>query len=260
MSQRPQSCPPGWYAILQGEEFDLEDWCHSLNEPFEPVAFKLPSGETVLRSSEFDDAETAAEVRERALILIGRFNGAINLWNDAQPVKLGGVCKIDEEGRQHSTVFMEALSLNVGRFRLSATVTQIGPDGKPVPLPPPRPSKPQEWNRLAEANDNISDLLEHAGRADNWYDIYKTLELADLVMGKNRRFEKMFTKDEADIDLLKSSANFYRHARAYRPPNLLSLTEARPILSYAVKKVLDTLSANASNAALGSTTALNRPC
>jgi len=235
--------PPGWYARLQGEEADLEDWRYSLNEPFDPVAFQLPSGETVLRSSEFDDAQTAAEVRERALILIGRFNGAINLWNGAQPVTFGGVYQIDEAGGQHATVFMEALSINLGRFKMRATVTQIGADGEPIPPPPPMPSRPQVWNRIAVTNDNVSDLLDHAGRADNWYDIYKTLEIADLLLGKKRNLEKLFTKDEADLDLLRSSANFYRHARAHRPDNLLSLSDARPMLSYIVKKVLEHIAA-----------------
>jgi hypothetical protein len=52
---------PGWRIILAGDEFDLEDWRHSLNEPFDPVAELLPDGKTVLRSKDFDDLLEAGE-------------------------------------------------------------------------------------------------------------------------------------------------------------------------------------------------------
>lgn len=231
--------PPGWYARLQGDEVDLDDWRHSLNEPFDPVASKFADGETVLRSSDFDDAQSAEEVRERALILIGRLNGALGLWNGANPVRFGGVYRVDDGGARHISMFAEVGVFEMGRCVVRATAVVLGPDGMPVAPPPPTPSKPQDWNQLAIADDNISDLLDHAGRADNWYDIYKTLEIASDLMGKKRNLEKMFTRDEADIELLRASANFYRHARGHRPPNLLSLPDARPILAYVVRKVLD---------------------
>ncbi len=231
---------PGWYAQLDGEDFDLEDWRHSLNEPFDPVAEQLPDGKTVLRSSDFDDLDDASEVRERALVLIARMNGAIGLWNSARPVRFGGVIRIDEQGRQHAWVFGEMAAVEMGRCIMRATAVLLGPDGKPLPPPPPQPSQPQAWNRLAEQNDDISDLLDHFGRADNWYDIYKTIEVAaHLVDGKHRLW-KIAQPETKACRNLDQNANFYRHARGVkRPDQPLSVSEAKPLLAWLVRAVLE---------------------
>ena len=221
---------PGWYARLQGDGVDLDDWRHSLNEPFDPVAEKLPDGETVLRSADFEELEDASEVRERALVLIGRLNGALSIWNGTRPVKFGGVIRIDDEGKQHAWVFGEMAAIELGRFVLRATAVLLGPDGKPLPPPPPTPSQPQKWNLVAEKNDDVSDLLDHFGRADNWHDIYKTIEIAEHLAGSEHKLWKILGSDARLAKNLRTSANYYRHAKAYRPPKLLSLKEARPLL------------------------------
>ena len=231
---------PGWYARLQGEDVDLEDWTYSLDEPFDPVALKLPNGETVLRSADFEGLEDASEVRERALVLIGRLNGALNLWNDVRPVKFAGVYRIDDDGNQHAWVFAEMAAMELGRCVMRATAVVLGSDGKPVPPPPPAPSRPQDWNRLAEENDDISDLLDHFGRADNWYDIYKAIEIAEQVAGGGHKLWSLLGAEAKASKNLKASANFYRHAKAYRPPALLSLAKAKPILAHVVRTVLST--------------------
>jgi hypothetical protein len=38
---------------------------------------------------------------------------------------------------------------------------------------------------------------------------------------------------------MKSTANYYRHARHHRPDILTTLAEARPLLSLVVRTVLD---------------------
>lgn len=229
---------PGWYARLQGDDVDLDDWAYSLNEPFDPVAEKLPNGETVLRSIDFEGLNEASEVRERALVLIGRLNGALNLWNGARPVKFAGVYRIDEAGKQHAWIFAEMTAIEFGRCVMRATAVLLGPDGKILPPPPPKPSQPQEWNRLAEKDDDISDLLENFGRADSWFDIYKTIEIAEHIAGGEHKLWRLLAADAKPAKKLKATANFYRHAKAYRPPDLLSLANAKPILVHLVRTVL----------------------
>jgi hypothetical protein len=226
---------------LEGDEVDLEDWRLSLGEPFDPSAFKLSSGETVLRSADFDGLTEAEEVRERALVLIGRLNGALKLWNDARPVRFAGVYQIDGQGKQHTYIFAEMAAFELGRCVMRATATVLGPDGQPIPPPPPRPSQPQSWNQLAQLNDDVSDLLDHFGRADNWYDIYKTIEFAEHLVGSEQRLWATLDADGKAGKRLKASANYYRHAKAYRPHNLLSLGEGKSILAVMIRKVLSAL-------------------
>ena len=229
---------PGWYARLAGDSVDLDDWRHSLNEPFDPVALKFPDGETVLSSKEFADVPTASEVRERALGLIGRMNGALSLWNGARPIRFAGVYRVDEEGKCHAILFAEA-AIELNRCVMRATAVILGPDGQPLPPSPPTPSKPQDWNQLASSSEDISDLLEHVGRADNWFDIYKTIELAERIAGNERKLVKLLAGSGVDVKRLKRSANFYRHARARRPENPFNLAEARSMISYVAQRVLE---------------------
>ncbi len=230
----------GWYARLQGNEVDLDDWRHSLKEPFDPVAEKLPNGETVLRSTDFDGLASASEVRERALVIIARLNGALSLWNGARPVTFGGVYRISEDGKQHSWVFGDMAALE-GRSVMRATAIALGPDGKPIPPPPPSASQLQGWNGLADQNDYVSDLFDYYGRANNWYDIYKTIEIAEKLARGEHKLLKLLGADAKTGKRLKRSANYYRHTKFPRPPDLLTLQEAKPLLANLVRTVLSTL-------------------
>jgi hypothetical protein len=229
---------PGWRIILAGDEFDLEDWRHSLNEPFDPVAELLPDGKTVLRSKDFDDLLEAGEVRARGLVLVARMNGAISIWNGARPVRVGGVLRLDEGGRQHAWAFGEGMAIET-RCKVRATAVVLGPDGNPKPASPPEASPPQKWNLVAERSDDASYLLDHFGRADNWYDIYKTLEFAEHLMCGEHKLAKLLGENAKQKKDLKASANFFRHAKAHRPLKLLTLAEAKPLLANIVSAVLN---------------------
>lgn len=231
--------PEGWYASLQGDEVDRDDWCHSLNEPFDPVATKLPSGETVLASAEFQALNDAHDVRERALVLIGRLNGAIALWNGARPLRFGGVIRIDSDGKLHRTIFGEA-AIEL-RVTARATGVVIGSDGKPKAPPPPTPSQPQSWNALAQTNDAVSEMLDHFGRADNWYDIYKTIECCEDICGGGEAHLLSLVGDRDRARLvkrLKTTANSYRHNKARGSPRSLTLRDARLVLAEVVRAAL----------------------
>ena len=121
--------PQGWYVQLSGEKFDLEDWEYTLNEPFDPVVMQEPDGTFLLKSREFDEARTADEVREKALGLINRLNGALALMHGTRPVTLAGVIGVDDQGRRHISVTMTGVGLAIGRARMRATATVLGPDG-----------------------------------------------------------------------------------------------------------------------------------
>ena len=77
------------------------------------------------------------------------------------------------------------------RSKVRAVGMALGTDGLLLPPPPREPSKPQRWNVLADSNDDISDLLDHFGQADNWIDIYKNIEFAAVLAGGERKLLKL---------------------------------------------------------------------
>jgi hypothetical protein len=230
---------PGWVARVTGHEFDFSDWERILRRPFDPWCERIPRDGGViwaLRSRSFDNLQSAGEVRESAIPLIERLNGALSVEASAEPLKFDGVGRIEEEGGFHLTVFAESHSR--ARASVTATAEVRGANGNPVPPPPPAESSTQRWIKAAEENDDIADMLVFAGRADNWFDIYKALELAEKLAGGEHKLRMRLGNTSNKYKRMKSTANYYRHARYHRPDLLTTLVEARPLLSLIVRTVL----------------------
>ncbi|MGH7115561.1 MAG: hypothetical protein ACREE9_13820, partial [Stellaceae bacterium] len=180
------SLSAGWVVQLSGHDFDFSYWERSLRPPFDPWCDRIPqNGRFVLRSRCFDDLQSADEVKKSAIPLIQRLNGALSVAVGAEPLNFDGVGRVDDQGELHLTFFAE---LNE-RLRLMATATAEVRDaeGNLIPPAPPQPSNAQRWIGAAEKNDQIADMLVFAGRADNWFDIYKALELAETLAGGRQK-------------------------------------------------------------------------
>lgn len=231
----------GWYAQILGENADLADWKRTLNEPFDPVALQFPDDYTVLTSCEFDGLAAADEVRSKALILIARLNGALRLTANAQPVRLGSIIEVDDEGNRHVTTFLEGFSIALGQATMTATAVLIGADGKPVPPAPPQPSDAQKWVELADKNELVAELLDHFGRADNWYDIYKTIEVAERLTGGEQGLKTLMGDRARDLKDMRTSANCHRHFRGHKPSRLFTLSESKELLAAVVRATLDSV-------------------
>ena len=228
-----------WYVELRGENIDLDDWVYTLNEPFDPVAFKHPEWGYVLSSSEFTLSASASEIREKAKALINRLNGTMAVMHRCKPVSGGGIRELREDGISNVTVFAEMVAISFGRAVARGTATVIRPDGLPGPPPPPQPSMAQSWNLLATFDNNVADLLEQHGKADGWYEIYKTLELAECIVGGERRLKRLLGASGQAYANMRRTANFYRHARAARPVTMPTIHEAIKLLHFIVRTVLD---------------------
>jgi hypothetical protein len=231
----------GWYVQITGDNFDLEEWDHSLNEPFDPVVLAEPDGNFLLRSSEFHTAQNAEEVREKAQALISRLNGAMSLTHGCSPVSLGGVIQAGENGARHAFVYAESSVIVLSSLRARVTATVSGPNGQVVPPPPPKPSDAQRWNAKAAGDDKVADLLEQLGKAKGWYEIYKTIEFASHLAGGERELWALLGSSAADCKKLKQTANFYRHARAPRPANPTPIGDAKPLLDMMVRKAIEAI-------------------
>jgi hypothetical protein len=201
---------------------------------------EIHGAETVLRSASFDELlASASEVRDRATALIERLNGAVALSQQARQLRLGGVIQFAPDGGMHRTMFASGTLEGKGKLRANAIV--IGPDGKPVPTPPPQPSEVQKWTTLAESDDLLDDALIYFGRAIDWFDIYKALECLILRFGGNESaFLALGWASETGINRLKRTANWARHARRKfsPPPNPTSLKDARALLGLLLRRAL----------------------
>jgi hypothetical protein len=226
---------PGWGAALLGEPTDLEDWAYTLNEPFDPWV-EIHGAKTVLRSASFDELASASEVRDRATALIERLNGAVALSQQARQLRLGGVIQFAPDGGMHETLFAEGTLKGRGKLRANAIV--ISPDGKPAP--PPQPSEVQKWTTLAESDDLLDDALIYFGRAIDWFDIYKALECLIRRFGGESAFLALGWASETEINRLKRTANWARHARRKfsPPPEPTSLKDARALLGLLLRRAL----------------------
>ena len=232
---------PGWVVQVTGHEFDFSCWERSLKAPFDPWCERIPrDGGFVwaLRSSRFDHLQSADEVRESAIPLIQRLNGALGVEGEAECLEFCGVGRIDDQGGFHVTVFAEAHS----RMRIIAIAHAEVRDaeGNLIPPPPPEESSTQRWIKAAEGNDDIADMLVFAGRADDsWFDRYKTIELAEKLVGGEHKLRMLLGNISDEYKRMRTTANYYRHARHHRPEILTTLADARSLLSLIVRTVLD---------------------
>jgi hypothetical protein len=227
---------------LGGHNDDLSYWECSLNRPFDPWCERIPRGDGfiwALRSDHFEHLQSAGEVRGRAIPMIARLNGAQAVFGGAETLTFQSVGRIDDQGACHITVFAEA-NIRLRNDTMVAAAELRDGNGNLIPPPPPEPSMTQRWIQNAEENDDIADMLEFAGRANNWFDIYKSVELAKSLVGGRKQLRVLLGGSSAECERMWRTANSYRHARDLnRPPVLTTLEEARPLLFFIVRTVLE---------------------
>jgi hypothetical protein len=227
----------GWGATVQGDERDIARWEGALKKPFDPWV-ETHDNQMLLRSAAFDELVSARDVRDRAVALIDRLNGAMSLSCDAGPLRFAGVTQFMSDGARHRTMFPESAQINLSGMQ--PTVMVAGPDGQPLPRSP-APSDVQVWASLAESDDFLDDALIYFGTATEWFDIYKTLETLILRFGpKEKAFLSLLWAPKKDIELLKRTANWARHAKrkSKPPPNPMDLAEARRLLGQLLRRAL----------------------
>ena len=189
------------------------------------------------RTISLKDAADASEVRGWALPLIDRLNCAMAVEAQTERVEFHGVGLIRPSGEVNLTVFAEMTAR--ARVSVRAIAEIRDPEGNLAPPPPPEPSAAQGWVQASESSDKIADLLVYAGRADNWFDIYKAIEMAERIVGGEHDLQKLLGPAAAQLKSMRSTANFYRHAPGYyRPPVLMTQDEAKSLLAFVIQTVI----------------------
>jgi hypothetical protein len=224
---------PEWLVRLEGEKFDLEDLPSLLRSPENTVIEE--DGSYYLKSSQFKSLGSADEVRERAIDMIEKLNGAVQLHIPSfRGVSEGGVTMIEEGGRRHHYVYLES-SLTL-RSKVSANLTVSKCDDTPETAPPP--SNVESWIRLVKTDKAVADAL-HFFRENTWISLYKVYEIVSedvggqqVIMGNGWATKQTlgrFTQTAQSKAALGDSA---RHAAdRFKPPSQpMAMEEAQTLV------------------------------
>lgn len=130
---------------------------------------------------------------------------------------------------------------SVVRVGSAGSLTISAPGQHPIaPLhsPPPAPTAVQAWSAKASKNPDVADVLAHMGRADNWYDLYKAIEVCEEIAGDERKLAGFAGVNKTRLKMIRTTANHYRHARTYKPPNAPTFAEAHAFVCEVVRNTL----------------------
>jgi hypothetical protein len=208
---------PGWAVELLGEKGDIEDFREHLAIPFDPWVedFSTADGpKVVLRSVNWDGLTEAAEVFRRAAQMLNRLNGeALLFYGDVSPLKLGETIKFGAKGEGQRIALLSG-SIH-GKSRVRAKISTASST--------PQKSTMQRWFQEAETDEARAELFATIGRADNWYDLYKSMELAKELANFNIIVAQDAAKDPKDTEApehkwcrIRRTANCNRHAEALK--------------------------------------------
>lgn len=202
---------PGWAIELIGEKFDIDDLRNYLVSPFDPWVedYSTDTGPTpLLRSSGWTAFNKAGEVFRDAGRMIDRINGALLLIHpDAKPVKLGQPIRFGDDGKRQHILFAET-----GHFRLTGGRVRMTIGERSVVSVSNAQSRLQKWLKEAELDDTRAELFVHLNRADNWFDLFKSAELARKLAGGKNKLYHVLGCDKKEWERIWQTANCYRHA------------------------------------------------
>jgi hypothetical protein len=191
---------PGWWARLEGQEFDLEALAGALGDR-SPVQIRQFDGRYYLRMAEFDQLNESGDVETRAGEVLRLVNGAARVeYGDTREVRVDAAARVHPNGQiQH---FVHLSGAVHARARVSATLTV---NGESVPAA----REPTIAERAVETalNDPQAErALRIFGRDDMDYrDLYHVFEIAEAATGNGIYSDGTVTT--AEVRRFKHTAN-----------------------------------------------------
>ena len=222
---------PYWAVQLVGSDHDVDRIEASLDARFDPYLTQVKSTRAICCAA-FNGLTDPSEVRDIAESIVSVLRGAVELVSDPRPLAVGSVFRVWKEGRIDAFISASFPA----RLRIighPAKITVCDSSGNVVE-PPPTPTTAQQWIALALNDEDIADLLTFFGRADNWFDLYKAIEMAEKIVGGEHALRAHFP----NLKLIKTTANSYRHTRGYAPGAPVSFTEAHEVVGGVVRSIL----------------------
>lgn len=221
-----------WFAVIKGDNFDLEELSKSLNSPGLCIIRK--EEQFILKSSDFNLLNDADDVRNKANEIISQINGAAKLTLGTQkPIEVSSIHKINDDGTIHGFVTIP-LSFNL---RTSVSCSIVSPDGTiqkshqcdPIP----------SWINIAQHDTNVAKVLRLFGSgAYDWKSLYIIYEVIESDVSRSHIINKGWATEEP-IRRFKHTANSpaaigdeARHGKNTIPPprDPMALSEAKPLV------------------------------
>jgi hypothetical protein len=233
-----------WRIKLQGEQFDLQELKEILLG-HDPCVIE-EDGTFYLTSKAWDKLPESREVHGQAKGFIQLLENAAHIHlRDTEPLTIGGIVRIDDEGRKHHILIAEAGHLTLRGVRLKATATV----GGPKPIESRAEHQVIKVLRVATKNPVVADALRFFRKGD-WVNLYKAYEIVqDEVHGKREiiRLGLLTSKSISRFTQMaqsrKALGDDARHAsRKFIPPKKpMSIHEARAIIADLLLKWVDSL-------------------
>jgi hypothetical protein len=231
-----------WLIELEGNEIDKSIWKALAKPPFDPhIITHNISGRTIhgLRSEEVDNAQSAREAMEIAETVCDRIYGAVSLEYATEPLTPTRVYSINLDGSlgAHMLIDPAVIKIRGGWIEMGSGNAQDDMSASLL-----SPSNLQRWNAALTNGDEVRDLIMFVGRSNNWFDIYKALEISINLSGsENDLVAFLKKKNGPDLKKLKRTANHFRHATKVNslPPTAPSLVQAREQLARIVVLLLE---------------------
>ena len=229
-----------WSLALEGAQGDLEAWRIAFKEqPEARITVEQTSpgqSQYCLRSSRFDALTDATEVREIGSQLVARMYGAMKLQGKTDPVTPGGTAYAHHASGQRDTHILIAQAA----LRARTGPIEVVVSGQQRPR-----SEAERTIELAEEDDNVADALEHFARSDDWFDLYKTLEVIedDLCRREGSRngravIARRGWATSRELGDLGASIDFHRHHGRRQPDPLLTRDAAQDLLRHVLREWL----------------------
>jgi len=239
-----------WGVQLVGDRVTCARWASALTQGFDPHIVQPPGSpeDYVLCAAAFEAAQNAGGVREAASGIVAVLNGVFAAISSRKSLSPGSILEFREDGTIHRTTFADAGLIELDDMTASIRLTRYDRDGNEIPPPPPTESRAQLWAGIAADDDDAADLLTHFGRStDDWFEIYKTIEVAKSLGKRLGGFDRLVGVEGKKIEAIRLTANAKRHWRksTYQPPEDISISNAKPLLRWMVGILMDALLAKA---------------
>ncbi len=218
-----------WRIELAGEDLDLSTVASLLPGPELNVI--KSDDQYYLRGSDLELYTSADDIHAYAEAILPIINGASRMSNsDAQPLAIGAIYKVHDDGR-HDVSVPITRALNVrSRVLVTAAVNEAPPS-------PPPGSTLMERVQIAQRRPEVDLALRFFGASLNWFNLYKVCEIIEEDMGDSKQLESKGWVTKAQLAHFTGSANSYnstgadaRHAlRKPRPMKqpAMTLSEAQ---------------------------------